>query len=84
MSICYNHGDDQAGQRYAKEDIMLTAEEVLTSIGSTVALADVEKLWDDSMAAYPGADKIPFLKDDAIISNRKATGFGDEMDEPFR
>lgn len=62
---------------------MVTAEDVLTSIGSTAALADVEKLWDDSMAAYPGAENIPFLQDDAIISNRKATGFGDEMDGPF-
>ena len=62
---------------------MVTAEDVLTSIGSTAALADVEKLWDDSMAAYPGAENIPFLQDDAIISNLKATGFGDEKNEQF-
>ena len=32
---------------------MLTAEEVLASIGSTDALENVEKLWAESMAAYP-------------------------------
>ena len=63
---------------------MLTAEEVLKTIGCSLdALESVEKLWDDSMAVYPGAENIPFLQDDAIISDLKATGFGDEMDEHF-
>ena len=62
---------------------MLTAEEVLASIGSTDALENVEKLWAESMAAYPGAENIPFLKDEAIVSNLKATGFDDEMNGQF-